>query len=96
MNGVNIIQGVSIHAPARGATSVRLQEIMDKDVSIHAPARGATCQVRRIQHNPRSFNPRSRAGSDYHTQGTFTREVSFNPRSRAGSDHGIINYNKIN
>ncbi len=35
-------QGVSIHAPAKGATAV--DKAVDKavDVSIHAPAKGAT------------------------------------------------------
>ena len=34
--------GVSIHAPARGATNEIINIIEDKQVLIHAPARGAT------------------------------------------------------
>ena len=34
--------GVSIHAPARGATAHRLPAYLGAEVSIHAPARGAT------------------------------------------------------
>ena len=34
--------GVSIHAPARGATRLHLARRLDAAVSIHAPARGAT------------------------------------------------------
>ena len=33
---------VSIHAPARGATNLKVLIITQKKVSIHAPARGAT------------------------------------------------------
>ena len=35
-------KNVSIHAPARGATSVHVRSRIAVDVSIHAPARGAT------------------------------------------------------
>ena len=38
--------GVSIHAPARGATPADDADLLGHGVSIHAPARGATC-VRR-------------------------------------------------
>jgi len=40
-NAVMLI-GVSIHAPARGATRVCASAVMSTVVSIHAPARGAT------------------------------------------------------
>ena len=36
------IVGVSIHAPARGATRGYVNNRFNADVSIHAPARGAT------------------------------------------------------
>jgi len=39
---------VSIHAPARGATSISPWFISSRDVSIHAPARGATRWVGRV------------------------------------------------
>ena len=41
MEGIRIIR-VSIHAPARGATSYLLGDFPGNIVSIHAPARGAT------------------------------------------------------
>ena len=56
---------VSIHAPARGATHYCE---LDQDlcgVSIHAPARGATQYRCRRPCVAGSFNPRSRAGSDF-------------------------------
>ena len=37
--------GVSIHAPARGATTVWFCETTKGGVSIHAPARGATSTI---------------------------------------------------
>ncbi len=40
------VEGVSIHAPARGATDARGAPGADAPVSIHAPARGATPRVR--------------------------------------------------
>ena len=39
---LHILQGVSIHAPARGATRVNALRVFNFEVSIHAPARGAT------------------------------------------------------
>ncbi|SMP64740.1 hypothetical protein SAMN06296020_1123 [Anoxynatronum buryatiense] len=77
---------VSIHAPARGATTAAAILFPPRAVSIHAPARGATQDGDRGRGWRRSFNPRSRTGSD---QGSHTDQsafYSFNPRSRTGSD----------
>ena len=38
----SLSRGVSIHAPARGATAKRARDVSGRAVSIHAPARGAT------------------------------------------------------
>ena len=57
--------GVSIHAPAWGATLGRCLVILGEQVSIHAPAWGAT--RRRDAHfdaRLSSFNPRTRVGCD--------------------------------
>ncbi len=57
--------GVSIHAPARGATGPLCVHYVEAgSVSIHAPARGATrgCPFRRCGYG--CFNPRPRAGGD--------------------------------
>ncbi len=55
---------VSIHAPARGATSWSWATTGITIVSIHAPARGATHRWRGPLSPSSCFNPRSRAGSD--------------------------------
>ena len=55
---------VSIHAPARGATGVLTPTPVHALVSIHAPARGATDHWKIDPNSGRSFNPRSREGSD--------------------------------
>ena len=39
---LSIYRQVSIHAPARGATTVNMLTDVEYNVSIHAPARGAT------------------------------------------------------
>ncbi len=78
--------GVSIHAPARGATIDACSNLFLKWVSIHAPARGATfaCPGRRPAW--RSFDPRSRTGSDRLSAPWFIKAHGFDPRSRTGSD----------
>ena len=55
---------VSIHAPARGATTGSGNLFLDFLVSIHAPARGATLDGNGFPHAHTGFNPRSRTGSD--------------------------------
>ena len=78
--------GVSIHAPAWGAT--RLPNLFKgkQPVSIHAPAWGATLRKRCSWRRPCSFNPRSRVGSDASRSLDLPRLPGFNPRSRVGSD----------
>ncbi len=65
---VELIDVVSIHAPARGAT--RTWSIWHRGayVSIHAPARGATSKPRGLRATTTSFNPRTRKGCDRHTR----------------------------
>ena len=65
----NLGRSVSIHAPARGATSLRLSATTEYPVSIHAPARGATpeslpaAQGATFQSTPpREGRPRSAGG----------------------------------
>ena len=129
-DGGSWTSSVSIHAPARGATSrgcriwsagwfqstlphgERRQPPLlwpfCQSVSIHAPARGATCASYSLQQSGhrfqstlphgerlrflccflflRSFNPRSRTGSDGQAPSPWILFGSFNPRSRTGSD----------
>ena len=55
--------GVSIHAPARGATETTNKSLESITVSIHAPARGAT-QTPVTMSFPACFNSRARKGRD--------------------------------
>ena len=55
---------VSIHAPARGATTERCCHHCHCGVSIHAPARGATRFRRCVPRIDQRFNPRTRTGCD--------------------------------
>ena len=83
---IRLFFGISIHAPARGATKANLTDAIGVIISIHAPARGAT-QVPTCS-NPllSNFNPRSREGSDRIRCSLILRVAHFNPRSREGSD----------
>ena len=55
---------VSIHAPAKGATGVRIMDLKNRIVSIHAPAKGATMHSGNLDSIPKCFNPRSCERSD--------------------------------
>ena len=72
--------GVSIHAPARGATGVRRLPYRAATVSIHAPARGATSGCRRTPWRiafqftrPRGARPALSALGAIREQFQFTR-----------------------
>jgi len=78
--------GVSIHAPAWGATDVDRLRQGDHIVSIHAPAWGATAiSAYHCQAIP-SFNPRARMGRDDNGSGMAVPVECFNPRARMGRD----------
>ncbi len=55
---------VSIHAPARGATTIDKILYNFFRVSIHAPARGATTLIWKVGELSACFNPRTREGCD--------------------------------
>ena len=55
---------ISIHAPAKGATTASVELSDNSIISIHAPAKGATVLVYVLQIGYENFNPRSREGSD--------------------------------
>ncbi len=63
----NVGRGISIHAPARGATIIRAPRSRGSGISIHAPARGATIFPAILDSFFIYFNPRSRKGSDGRT-----------------------------
>ena len=78
--------GISIHAPAKGATQARrgqgelCRHFNPRSREGSDPAGNCpTCR-------PRDFNPRSREGSDSGLTTQSQSAVHFNPRSREGSD----------
>ena len=86
------VPGISIHAPARGATGRRDSRFRFLDISIHAPARGATAVCRINDCRSVNFNPRSREGSDRHFSSSVCVNDDFNPRSREGSDRRFFSH----
>ena len=81
--------GVSIHAPARGATQELLGKISRVDVSIHAPARGATTKLLLSQRQLSRFNSRAREGRDQFNTKFTLNITSFNSRAREGRDEPV-------
>ena len=87
------LQGVliSIHAPAKGATSVRCAGCPVRCISIHAPAKGATPNAPLVISSSVAFQstlPRR----ERHQRGVWscTSRPNFNPRSREGSDRCLV------
>ena len=75
--------GVSIHAPAWGATAVDNDPTLLTAVSIHAPAWGATSALHLFHTSRGCFNPRARVGRDefwINDQGSFAWFQSTRPR----------------
>ena len=83
---------ISIHAPAKGATTISTDMNEDLVISIHAPAKGATIRQRIIFRCFAHFNPRSREGSDRRIPGVCSPPFDFNPRSREGSDNNSYDF----
>ena len=79
--------GISIRAPARGATTER-SYLLDMDViSIRAPARGATRAISPGQLYCKHFNPRSREGSDAALPPAFPLPCEFQSALPRGERH---------
>ena len=57
--------GISIHAPTRGATVAAAEGMAETGISIHAPTRGATDPGGYGDRYTGDFNPRSHKGSDF-------------------------------
>ena len=78
---------VSIHAPARGATTFSLNPYSHILVSIHAPARGATivANVGETIAIVVSIHAPAR-GATVYVQSCHSTNSSFNPRTRTGCD----------
>ena len=78
--------GVSIHAPAKGATSRATISTSWTCVSIHAPAKGATLFSTADIDYTGSFDPRPREGGDLTAPPISARHGCFDPRPREGGD----------
>ena len=81
------IYGISIHAPARGATFCRCFLQLFSSISIHAPARGATIPLLFLFFPSMHFNPRSREGSDLALSGRYIimRDISIHAPARGAT-----------
>ena len=79
--------GISIHAPARGATYLTLCHA-GKFKDFNPRSREGSDRILRMLHSLlQHFNPRSREGSDTLPTGRLAScKQYFNPRSREGSD----------
>ena len=79
---------LSTHAPARGATFLKLFFPSSHSLSTHAPARGATLNSS-YQINGIFFQPTPPHGERlYQNANTMSAPMTFNPRPRTGSDYG--------
>ena len=77
---------ISIHAPARGATTYKLDHISNHGISIHAPARGATIQKQNKHLKLKFQSTLPRGERRVHSSVCCYIPADFNPRSREGSD----------
>src|SRR5439155_1069587 len=80
-----VIPGVSIHAPARGATSEEAAKHPELQFQSTRP-RGARRRKGQGGRRESCFNPRARAGRDWRYLERRFPGGSFNPRARAGRD----------
>ena len=82
---------ISIHAPARGATSMAAMGTTLGNGFQSTLPRGERLVKPCCLKYPFNFNPRSREGSDAEKRrGNCMAKVNFNPRSREGSDPDFI------
>ena len=82
-----VVQAVSIHAPARGATSPRVWANKPMDGFNPRARTGRDKLSKLISIEVRCFNPRARTGRDRHRQsGGPVMTEGFNPRARTGRD----------
>jgi len=88
VEAVGGLAGVSIHAPARGATPGAGGQQQQMSVSIHAPARGATSTAVQMADRRSGFRSTLPRGERLESSIETRPPSSFDPRSRAGSDAG--------
>ena len=77
---------ISIHAPAKGATSFRNVSPAYARFQSTLPRRERHLSRKKRRAGTRYFNPRSREGSDQNKRSCLITYLHFNPRSREGSD----------
>ena len=78
INLIDVCIGISIHAPAKGATvSIKLLLPLYSTISIHAPAKGATQMDQQKKSKYQYFNPRTREGCDVQDLRSFRQMVLF-------------------
>ena len=81
--------GVSIHAPARGATKVRENRMILQLFQSTPPRGGRPPNVRKPRGFSSGFNPRPRAGGDHARQGKYTASrVSIHAPARGATGGG--------
>ena len=87
---------ISIHAPAKGATTASVELSDNSIISIHAPAKGATIAFQ-------SYNSRVCISIHAPAKGAtvlvYVLQIgyeNFNPRSREGSDRAIDSPSMLN
>ena len=78
--------GISIHAPAKGATRSFFLDTCDLLISIHAPAKGATEDVNAIAAAITISIHAPAKGATWERIQCVMHQRHFNPRSREGSD----------
>ena len=82
---------ISIHAPARGATSDRLPQLsLSSNFNPRSREGSDLSSSGTSSIQSRNFNPRSREGSDKQRDRKQESRIYFNPRSREGSDRYIL------
>ena len=77
---------VSIHAPTRGATKMKISYIKLAIVSIHAPTRGATAGGLLLHPRANRFNSRAHEGRDGDRDRLGQGGLCFNSRAHEGRD----------
>ena len=83
-----VADGISIHAPVKGATALKAAMEDAEIISIHAPVKGATYVAGFTDTGQMHyFNPRTREGCDVREIQDFSMKINdFNPRTREGCD----------
>ena len=79
-------QKISIHAPAKGATHVKIALMRNNDISIHAPAKGATIRINPVCKSDNISIHAPAKGATRCVYACLQIVIYFNSRSREGSD----------